>query len=415
MKTIKKYARLFLRKTPGLRRLVRKAYNGIKESRYRKIAEKVKTDKKMILFETFMGRQYGCNPKAIYEYIISDSRFDDYRLVWAFTDPGKAKSIPQLKRAEIVEMLTDEYSQACAEAGYIVTNSNLNNRIIKKDDQVFIQTWHGTPLKKLRCDIEAESGNANNTLSDIHYKNDIDVVRYDYFISPSPFCTEKFTSAFNLRKLGKEDILIETGYPRNDILINHSEEYAAGIKRELGIPEDKKVILYAPTFRDNQHDGASYTYDTHIDFDRLMTELSEEYVILFRAHYFVASQFDFTKYNGFVYDMSGLDDITGLYLIADALITDYSSVFFDYANLERPMLFYMYDLEEYANDIRGFYFDIDEIPGPKLKTEEDLIAAIKELDSWQLDEKYRSFNKKFNPLEDGKASKRVAEIIIGQL
>ena len=86
METVKKYARVFLRKTPGLRKYVRKVYDVIKESNYRKIAKGVETNPKMILFETFMGRQYGCNPKAIYEYIISDPRFDDYKLVWAFID-----------------------------------------------------------------------------------------------------------------------------------------------------------------------------------------------------------------------------------------------------------------------------------------------------------------------------------------
>ena len=139
-------------------------------------------------------------------------------------------------------------------------------------------------------------------------------------------------------------------------------------------------MLYAPTFRDNQHDGSGYTYDTHLDFDRLREEFGDEYVILFRAHYFVANQFDFSRYEGFVYDVSALDDITPLYLISDLLITDYSSVFFDYANLKRPVLFYMYDLEQYANDIRGFYFSLDELPGPILKTEDELVDAIRRVE-----------------------------------
>ena len=412
MEVLKKNIRNILRHFPGLRLIARKVYSSVKSVNYKRIAKTTPIDPKLIMFEVFMGRQYSCNPKAIYEYITRDSRFDDYRLVWAFRDVEKAKKIPELSRAEIVKMKSKEYFKTCAEAAFIITNSNLDNRISKQPGQTFIQTWHGTPLKKLRCDIEAESGNANNSLEEIKYRNDVDMIRYDYFISPSEFCTEKFTSAFNLKELGKEKIIIETGYPRNDILINYKPERINEIKYKYGIDPDKKIILYAPTFRDNRHDGSGYVYDTHLDFDKLRYELGQDYIILFRAHYFVANQFNFEKYNGFVYDMSRLDDINELYLISDLLITDYSSVFFDYANLERPILFYMYDLEEYANEIRGFYFDLNILPGPIVKDEDNLILEIKRLENWEKDEKYNSFNKRFNYLYDGRASRRVSEYII---
>ena len=412
MEVLKKNIRNILRHFPGLRLIARKVYSSVKSVNYKRIAKTTPIDPKLIMFEVFMGRQYSCNPKAIYEYITRDSRFDDYRLVWAFRDVEKAKKIPELSRAEIVKMKSKEYFKTCAEAAFIITNSNLDNRISKQPGQTFIQTWHGTPLKKLRCDIEADSGNANNSLEEIKYRNDVDMIRYDYFISPSEFCTEKFTSAFNLKELGKEKIIIETGYPRNDILINYKPERINEIKYKYGIDPDKKIILYAPTFRDNRHDGSGYVYDTHLDFDKLRYELGQDYIILFRAHYFVANQFNFEKYNGFVYDMSRLDDINELYLISDLLITDYSSVFFDYANLERPILFYMYDLEEYANEIRGFYFDLNILPGPIVKDEDNLILEIKRLENWEKDEKYNSFNKRFNYLDDGRASRRVSEYII---
>ena len=137
-------------------------------------------------------------------------------------------------------------------------------------------------------------------------------------------------------------------------------------------------------------------------------------MVLFRAHYFVANQFDFDKYAGFVYDVSSLDDITPLYTISDLLITDYSSVFFDYANLSRPIILYMYDLKEYAEGIRGFYIDINELPGPIIENEEELPAAIKEALSgnFRPNEKYARFNEKYNYLDDGNASRRVVEIAL---
>ncbi len=413
MGSLAKYFRKFLMNHAKLRVFVRKVHVKLKESRYRRLSRGTELDDKMVIFETFMGRQYGCNPKAIYEYMISDPRFADFRFIWVLNDPSKAEEIPQNDRVTVVTLRSDDYYRYYATAKYVVTNSNLDYGISKKRGQVFLQTWHGTPLKKLRCDIEIETGNALNSLAEINQKNDLDVVRYDYFISPSAFASEKFTSAFNLVKLGKEDIIIETGYPRNDLLFHFDENYAESVKEKLCLPKDKKVILYAPTFRDNQHDGAGYTYDTHIDFEELKQELSDEYVILFRAHYFVASQFDFSRFEGFIFDVSGLDDITPLYTITDLLITDYSSVFFDYANLKRPMIFYMYDLEEYADAIRGFYIDIAELPGPIVKTEEELIEAIKS-NNLTYDEKYREFNKKYNSLDDGNASRRVVEKLINE-
>ena len=122
-------------------------------------------------------------------------------------------------------------------------------------------------------------------------------------------------------------------------------------------------------------------------------------MILFRAHYFISNAFDFDKYRGFVYNVSDLDDINELYLISDILITDYSSVFFDYANLERPMLFYMYDYDTYKNEMRDFYFDVEDLPGPIIKEEEQLLEELKQIENIKktYKEKYDAFNDTFNP------------------
>lgn len=420
METIKKHLRNFLKGHAGLRLIVRKVKWRLEEKNYRKTAGAVDIDDKLVVFETFMGRQYGCNPKAIYEYMISCPEFDDFRFVWILKEPTEAIRKLVSERAEIVTWGTKKYYEVCAQAKYIVTNSALNYRIKRKPGQVIMQTWHGTPLKRLRCDIEAEKGNVNNTLDEIKIKNDMDVIRYNLFLSPSAFASEKFISSFNMKELGIEDIIRETGYPRNDYLFHYTEEEAAKLKEELGIPKEKKVILYAPTFRDNEHDGTGYTYNLHLDFEKLRRELGDEYIVLLRVHYFVASRFDFDKYTDFVINVSNLDDITPLYTISDVLITDYSSVFFDYSNLKRPMLFYMYDLDDYAEGIRGFYFDIDEIPGPKIRTEEELIGWIKRLAGEpygkayfdEYGEVFDRFIEKFASLEDGDASRRAVEYLL---
>ena len=403
-----------LKRHEWLRRSARKTVWGIRRFMYKQIQGRKPIDTNRVLFETFMGRQYGCNPRAIYEYMLSDERFDDCEFVWVFKDYSKKDLFPQLERSHIVIYKSKEYFDAVATSAVVVTNSNLEDRITRKKGQCFMQTWHGTPLKRLRCDIEVEKGNAANSLTEIRNRNDIDVKRYDYFLSPSAFASEKFISAFNLKALGLEDIMAEIGYPRNDKLAAVDEAKSAAVKESMGISKDKKVILYAPTFRDNKHDSAKgYIHDTQLDFDRLEKELADDYVIVFRTHYFIANRFDFSKYEGFIYNASDLDDITDLYLIADVLITDYSSVFFDFANLNRKVVYYMYDLEEYKNDIRGFYISLDELPGRIVTTEDQLLEAIKEDDDYQ--EKFKIFNEKYNSLEDGNSGKRAAELIYKRL
>lgn len=371
-----------------------------------------KTDDKLILFEAFGGRNYTCSPKSIYEKMITMDEFKGFKFVWAFLDINK-HDVAKDSRLKIIKSKSKEYYKYCSKAKYWIVNSIMSEYIIKKKDQVYVQCWHGTPLKKLRYDIEVD-GAILNTVKEIRKRNDRDAKRFDYFISPSKYCTEKFTSAFNLKALGKKNIIIEEGYPRNDFLFNKTEKEINNIKKKLDIPGNKKVIFYLPTFRDNQHtSGVGYTYKVEINFDELKEKLGDNYVILFSPHYFIANQFDFSKYEGFVINVQGYDEINELYLVSDILMTDYSSVFFDFANTYKPMVFYMYDYDLYQSKLRDFYISIDELPGPIAKTQEELESNIINIDKlWpKYKSKYEIFHKKFNYLDDGNASERVIKII----
>ena len=282
-----------------------------------------------------------------------------------------------------------------------------------------------------------------NNLSEIKKRYKEEAKKFSYFLSPSKFASDRFISIWNMKEVEKENCVLELGYPRNDFLYNYTENDIKDIKEKIGIANiEKKIILYAPTYRDNQHaSGVGYTYKTEVDFDKLKQKLGklihdevakqtegneemktdklkqklgQDYIILFRAHWLVANEFDFDKYKGFIFDVSNYDDINDLYVLADMLITDYSSVFFDYANLRKPILFYMYDLEAYRDDIRGFYLDLKELPGPILKTEDEIIDNIKKFSSGVefYNNTYKEFNQKFNYLDDGNAAKRVLETII---
>ena len=367
-------------------------------------------DDKLVYFQTFSGRGYSDSPKAMYEYMMKAPEYRDYRFVWSFKEPEKFEFLRN-DRTDIVKFRTRADNKALRRAKYWISNYRMLDHQHPRKGQVYVQCWHGTPLKRLGYDLES-SDNSMNSMQEIREKYRTDAKKFSYLISPSPFTTEKFASAWNLVKTNQTHKIIEEGYPRNDRLINTTDEERTEIRRNLGV-DDRKVILYAPTWRDNQHSsGEGYTYKTEVDFDKLKRELGDEYVILFRAHYLVANSFDFDRYAGFVRDVSSYSDINELYIAADILITDYSSVFFDYANLRKPMIFYMYDLEQYANELRGFYISLDELPGPIVRDEDSLIAEIRACDTWTPDSKYEEFCGKYNLKDDGHASERTLKKII---
>lgn len=370
-----------------------------------------KRQPKTIVFEAYQGSSYACSPRALYEYMQKDPRFDEYCFVWALRHPEKYKFLLDNKNTSIVEFRSFAYYLTYARAEFWIVNGWLPEMLHKKPGQIMLQCWHGTPLKKMRNDIPVDSEALPHNHEEMRKKDEIDTLRYDYFISPSRFATEKFTSAFRLRELGREDIVLETGYPRNDFLHIFTEEDVKNSKRRLGIPEDKKTLLYAPTWRDDQRDENGFTYKLDVDFELLREKLADDYVILFRAHYNVMNGFDFEKYKDFIFNVSEVDDINDLYIISDVLVTDYSSSMFDYANLGRPMVFFMYDLERYQNKLRGFYFDVNELPGDIVQTEDGVIVALNDLTEYQQKyaEKYDAFCKKFTYLDDGHASRRVID------
>lgn len=385
----------------------------MRKIRYIKRGKSIDVDEKMVMFGAYDGRSYVCSPKAVYEHMISCGEFDDYKFVWYFDKPEKYRFLENNKNTIVVKKNSAECEKYLHMAKYWIFNFRAQDQWIPNEKQVYVQCWHGTPLKRLGYDI-TKSDNAMNSIREIREKYRTDAQRFDYMVSPCDFVTEKFRSAWNLKKAGKEDAVLQIGYPRNDFLNKFTSKDVEAVKIKLGIEgTDKKIILYAPTWRDNQHDAdKGYIYDNPVDFDYLREQLGDEYIILFRAHYLVADNFDFDAYKGFIYNVSDYDDINELYISADLLITDYSSVFFDYAILERPMLFYMYDMEAYRDEMRGFYIDVNKLPGPIFKTERELVNEIRKADEMLDVNMIKAFNKEYNNMNDGMAAKRLVDAVI---
>ena len=396
------------------RSIIRKLLNCYRYIKFKLATLGIKVEDNIVIFCAFGGKSYCCSPKAIYEYMKNDEKYKDYKFVWAFKDIEKHKNLQNNKNTILVKYNGKQYQKYMAKSKYWIFNYKIPEYIKPKKNQIFLQCWHGTPLKRLGCDL-VHFDNALNTIKGIKKRYKIEAKKFSYFISPSKFATEKFISAWNLKEIGKENIIIEQGYPRNDFLYTYTDKDVERVKKALGIENtNKKIILYAPTYRGNQHEsGVGYVYKEEVNFEKLQKELGEEFIILFRPHYFVANAFDFEKYKGFVYNVSTIDDVNDLYIIADILITDYSSVFFDYANLKRPIIFHMYDLEHYRDESNGFYLSLDELPGKITRTDDELIEEIIRISKkFSYDKKYNNFNKKFNYLDDGQATKRVLEKII---
>lgn len=359
----------------------------------------------IILFESNVGRNYTGNPRAIYEEMLCLGLDKSYRCYFILEDmdtkiPGTAKKI---KRNRF------RYFYYFAIAGIWISDSRLPRYIIKRADTIYIQTWHGTPLKKLALDLDSLYMSGETSLED--YKRNFfnNVQTWDYLITQNKYSTEIFKKAFGFSKE-----ILEIGYPRNDVLFRRNKkEDISKLKESLGLPQDKRVILYAPTWRDNDYySNGIYKFSTGLDFPLLFKELRDDTVLLVKYHYLIKDAIDWSAYEGFVYEFDKDYDISLLYLVSDMLITDYSSVMFDYSILRRPMMFYCFDLCEYKDKLRGFYFDfLNEAPGPVVETTEALIKAIKEYDYEMYREKYEAFISKYNHADDGNASARVIELI----
>lgn len=398
-----------LRKLPNARLAVRKVYWGLQGASYNRMAAKHRVDPKKVFFESYGGRSYGCSPKALFEQMLADERFCDWHFVWSFKEGAEPSDEPSLERADLVRRGSAEYFEALAESGTIIVNTRLPEYVTPGKNQTYVQCWHGTPLKKLGYDVE-HMESALNTAQELADRFGMDTKKWDYLISPSPYTTKHLCDAFGVPEKRRDQIVLELGYPRNDELARARGDQALqrATAEALGVPAGKKAVLYAPTWRDDSYqNGVGYTFDYLLDLKAMKKELGDEWVVLFRPHYYISNSFDFDAYEGFVIDASK-GDINRLYIASDALVTDYSSVMFDYAVLRKPLYIFAPDLDHYSNDIRGFYFDIHEVPGPLCSTTVDLVNALCDYDMYfttfsaDIDE----FANAFCPHDDGHAAER---------
>lgn len=359
-------------------------------------------DSRIIVFESFRGASYSDTPKYIYEYLAKNYP-GEYKFVWVLND--KSYTLPY--EGQIVKRFSRKYAYYMGIAKYFVFNTRQPLWFRKREEQIFLETWHGTPLKRLAFDQEEVTAASPSYKTQFYRQKQ----EWDFLIAANKFSSDVFRSCFMY-----DGPMLETGYPRNDLLKDpNRDEITIELKKKCGIPLSKRTILYAPTWRDDEYYGnGSYKFQIKLNLEMMKKELGDEYVVILRTHYYIADNIDLTGLEDFAYNLSKYDDVTEIYLMSDILITDYSSVFFDYAGLRRPMLFFTYDLDKYRDILRGFYIDMEkELPGPLVYTTEEVINRIKSIDEMNKEyaSRYDAFYERFCCWEDGHATKRVVDAV----
>ena len=346
----------------------------------------IPVNEKKILFVSFNGLRYDDSPRVLYETIVKDDFFKDYELVWAFTEKEKY----HIARGKKIDFNSFRYLLEALSAGIWITNVTVERGFhLKRKKTLYVDTWHGTPLKKIGSDAVGNE-NEDCTLGSI-----------DLFCAQSEYDKKIFSRVYHVPA---ENILI-SDLPRNDSLVTYTTEEIQKIKRSLGIAQDKKVLLYMPTYREYDVTEENYLSLTPpIDLKKWEALLKDKYVLLIRAHYLVEKQMDIPD-NSFAQSVTNYEKLNDLYAISDILISDYSSAYFDFGILKKPVVCFAYDRDTYLK-LRGLYLDLSELPGPVCRNEDEVIDFLLHP---RIDERaINEFKNKFTPVS-GNAAKKVLD------
>jgi CDP-glycerol glycerophosphotransferase len=343
-----------------------------------------------VFFESFYGQSATCNPLAL-DREFAKTRPDIARY-WSVVDASV--SVPEGSIALIEG--SAEWWRIRGSARLLVVNDWLRNRFRKRSFQTVLQTWHGTPFKKIA--LGRPGVGLRTALATIRERG-----RWSILLSQNQHSTAVFRSAYAY--LGP---IWQEGYPRDDSLVSPD---TSAIRQRLGIADGLTVVLYAPTWRDDRPEHID-----HLDVAAFTDALGPGYVTLIRGHSrTLRPGRDVLASN--VLDVTGYPDVTELFHVADVLITDYSSVMFDFSVTGKPIFFFAPDLERYREQLRGFYFDLDEAaPGPVVQDADELVELVLARDAVREEYagKYAAWQARFNPRDDGHAAERVVARLIAR-
>ncbi|MCW7538932.1 XcbB/CpsF family capsular polysaccharide biosynthesis protein [Aquabacterium sp. A7-Y] len=370
---------------------------------YTEYCETLPVDGQVVLYESFHGASLSCNPFAIFKHLLGNPAYPGLRHVWVLNEKDR---VPEeyLPRRDVVfvERDSDLYRKYLATAKYLINNVTFPPYFIRRKEQEYLNTWHGTPIKSLgrymRGGFMEWKNSARNFLQATH------------LLVPNDHTGEALIDHYDIAGLFRGE-LIRDAYPRVDLTLTASEEKKRALRTRLGLGDGVPVVLYAPTWRGSQGKERFDTEQLGWDLDALAQMPCQ---LLFRGHHLVEEALTFTASSTKVVPSD--IDTNALLSIVDILITDYSSICVDFMATRRPIIYYAYDLDEYADE-RGLYFDIETLPGSVCYTRESLVATLNgclSRSGSHADETYKQAVTRFCPYDDGHASERVAAAFFGK-
>lgn len=380
-------------------------------ARYATIRKSARIDEKAILYESYWGRGIIDNPYAIFRRLLEDPAYSDYTHYWCIDDfedcAASMAWFASYDNVVFVEVHSDEYMKALSSAKYLVNNVTFPTYFVKNEGQVYINTWHGTPLKSMGYEQAGGNFESANTVRNF--------LQADYLIAANSIMTSMYLESYKLRGI-LPGTVVEAGYPRNDLLLRSERDEILQKLHVYGIDVDpeKQVILYAPTWRQGTQTKAIVNGEELLDFKKTLEEHidTSRYQVLIKPHQFVYNALkDDETYRGLL--VPSTIDSNEILSICDLLISDYSSIFLDYMAVRRPILFFIQDADRYAAG-RGLKYDLDELPGPYTNSITELARYIEDLDALQSEyaERYEAIRSVVCEHDDGKVTERLIPLLI---
>lgn len=364
---------------------------------YTEYYETLPIQPKTVLYESFHGKNLSCNPFALFLRLLEDPSRADWIHVWSVNDPSNVpERFRAMKNVIFINRGSDTYMRFLASAGLLINNVTFYTYFIRKEGQIYLNTWHGTPWKTLGKHVIGEPfiyGNMSRNF-----------LQATHILSQNPHTSDVLVRSFDLEGLNHGTI-VETGYPRIDLTLNATEDDKSRLRTRLGIDGSKKVVLYAPTWR-----GSHRSPESEIDeISKEIKALAETGCqLLFRGH---------TLSNANEVSCQVPEDIStnDLLAVIDILVTDYSSIWFDFLPTGNPILFYLKDLQQYSEQ-RGLYFGVEELPGHVSYHLADLVKSLRQqiLDELPVHAGYHVAKAKYCPFEDGNACGRALDLIFSE-
>lgn len=351
-----------------------------------------------IFLYSYYGSQYGCNPKYITEYVLENYPPHTFDIVWAL---NHIQSTNELENVRWVKNMSLKYFYELCTSKVIITNYRTTDLFVKRQDQYYIQTWHSSlRLKQIEKDAE-------NTLP-AHYVDMAkqDSLKCDLLLSGCQYSTDIFKRSF-----WYTGEIFEHGTPRNDLFFQMNTEKQESILKKLSISLETRILLYAPTFRSGNNTTAY-----HIDYEKLIntlqTKFGGDWVILIRLHPHLLAYANQMSFGENIVNVTAFDDVQELMLISDILISDYSSLIFDYSITGKPCFLYIPDVQEYTKSERKLYFEIDQLPFISVTTNEELFEEIRQFNAEEYTRKLHEFSLEIGSYEQGRASEYLLKRIV---